>query len=203
VPERIVKSRPAPDERGAVLVEAAVVFPVIFLIVVAVLEYGLLFAGQSTTETATRDGARYGSANFGVAGDKAAAADQVAAAVAKDLGARTGFDTPLKLFVYKADVNGDPAGGYSGINECNLDCYRYTWNSATNAFDPVSASPGWSNPQACIIDSAQPPNPLSLDSIGVYLELRHDYITKMVGSVQTLKEHTVSRLEPLPLSQCT
>jgi Flp pilus assembly protein TadG len=189
------------EERGAVLVEAAFVFPLIFLVVVAVLEYGLLFAGQATSESATRSGARYGSANFAVAGSKSAAADQIATTVTKDLNALTGFDTPVKLFVYKADNAGDPAGGYAGSKPCNADCYRYTWNSGSNTFDLDNGSPGWTTPRACIVDSGN--NPLTPDSIGIYLEVTHSYITQMVGSVQTLKEHTVSRLEPLPLSQCT
>jgi Flp pilus assembly pilin Flp len=190
------------DERGAVLVEAAFVFPVIFLVVVAVMEYGLLFAGQSTSESATRSGARYGSANFAVAGSKSVAASEIASRVAKDLGALTGFDKPIKLFVYKADANGDPAGGYNGANQCNADCYRYTWNGATSGWDFVSGSPGWNNPQACIVDNSNPPNQLTPDTLGVYVELTHNYITRMLGTVQTLKEHTASRLEPLPLSQC-
>jgi hypothetical protein len=36
----------------------------------------------------------------------------------------------------------------------------------------------------------------------VYVEMRHNFITGAFGSSQTMKEHTVSRLEPLPLSQC-
>jgi hypothetical protein len=169
--------------------------------VVAVLEYGLLFAGQSTTESATRSGARYGSANFATAGSKSAVADQIAAAVSKDLKSLTGFDTPVKLYVYKADAAGDPGGGYSGANACNTNCYRYSWDTATKTFG-TPVGPGWPAPQACIIDNATPANQLTPDSVGVYVEVAHNYITKMVGSVQTLREHTVSRLEPLPLSQC-
>jgi hypothetical protein len=32
--------------------------------------------------------------------------------------------------------------------------------------------------------------------------VNHSYITGAFGSDQLIKEHTVSRLEPLPLSQC-
>jgi hypothetical protein len=177
---------------GAVLVEAVFIFPVVFFITMAILEYGMLFAAQSTTQSSTRDGARFASANFAVAGSNQAAADEVKDAVAQDLSARTGFDTPVQMLVYKADANGNPVGGT--LASCTSSCYHYTWNGSAFVYD--GSSPTWTNPQACI-NSANP-----IDSIGVYVEMTHNFITNAFGSSQTLKEHTVTRLEPLPLSQC-
>ncbi len=178
-------------DRGAVLVEAVFIFPVVFFVCLAIFEYGLLFAAQSTTQSATRDGARFASANFAVSGSNQAAADQVKDAVLDDLNGRTGFDTPVQLLVYKADDNGNPVGGT--LSSCTSSCYHYTWNGTTFVYD--MASPQWTNPQACT-------NKGSLDSIGVYLEVRHSFITSAFGSSQMLKEHTVTRIEPLPLVQC-
>ncbi len=90
-------------------------------------------------------GVRFGSANFAVAGSNQAAADAIAAAVAKDLSARTNLDTPIKLVIYKADANGDPTGGFTS---CTANCYRYTWNGSGFTFD--LSSPAWTNPAACI-----------------------------------------------------
>ena len=178
-------------DRGAVLVEAVFVFPVVFFIVMAVLEYGLLFAAQSTTQSSTREGARFAAANFAVAADKKVASDQVMAVVAKDLGALTGYDTPIQLLVYKSDVNGNPVGGL--LTSCTASCFHYTWNGTAFVNDTPLA-PRWNNPQGCISST--------LDSLGIYVEVRHNYVTGAFGSSQLLKEHTVSRLEPLPLIQC-
>ena len=177
-------------DRGTVLVEAVFVFPVVFFIVMAVLEYGLLFAAQSTTQSSTREGARFAAANFAVAADKKIASDQVMAVVAKDLGALTSYDTPIQLLIYKSDVNGDPVQG--SLSACTLSCFHYTWIG--NAFVYDNSSPQWNNPQGCISST--------LDNLGIYVEVRHNYITGAFGSSQLLKEHTVSRLEPLPLIQC-
>jgi Flp pilus assembly protein TadG len=179
-----------------VLVEAVFVLPVVLFIVFAIFEYGLLFAAQSTTNSATRDGVRFGSANFAVSGSNQAAADSIADAVTKDLGARTNLDTPVQLLIYKADAGGLPTGGFTS---CTADCYRYTWNGSSWTFDNSYASKRWTNPSACI-DATTGLN--TLDSIGAYLEVSHKYITGAFGSSQLIKEHTVSRLEPLPLSQC-
>jgi hypothetical protein len=119
-------------------------------------------------------------------------ADQVKDAVAQDLSARTGFDTPVQMLVYKADANGQPVSGTLGA--CTSSCYHYTWNGSAFVYD--ASSPTWSNPQACI-NNVDP-----IDSIGVYVEVTHNFITNAFGSSQTLREHTVTRLEPLPLSQC-
>jgi Flp pilus assembly protein TadG len=178
------------------MVEAVFVLPVVLFIVFAIFEYGLLFAAQSTTNSATRDGVRFGSANFAVSGQYQAAADATAAAVANDLGARTSLDTPVQLLIYKADATGKPTGGFTS---CTADCYRYTWNGSGWVFDNAYTAKRWLNPTACI----DPSNGLNtLDSIGAYLEVNHSFITGAFGSSQLIKEHTVSRLEPLPSSQC-
>jgi Flp pilus assembly protein TadG len=177
-------------DRGTVLVEAVFIFPVIFFMVMAILEYGLLFASQSTTQSSTREGARFAAANFAVAADKKVAADQVRDQVTKSLGALTGYDTPVQLLVYKSDANGNPVMG--PLTACTLSCFHYTWNGSAFVYD--NASPQWNNPQGCISST--------LDNLGIYVEVTHKYVTGAFGSSQLLKEHTVSRLEPLPLTQC-
>ena len=177
-------------DRGAVLVEAVFVFPVVFFIVMAILEYGLLFAAQSTTQSSTREGARFAAANFAVAADKKVASDQVMAVVAKDLGALTSYDTPIQLLVYKSDNNGDPVGG--SLTSCTASCFHYTWNGT--AFVNDTGSPAVEQPTGVHQLHARQPRDLCRGQA----QLHH----RRVRSSQLLKEHTVSRLEPLPLIQC-
>jgi Flp pilus assembly protein TadG len=181
----------ARDDRGTVLVEAVFVFPVAFFIILAVFEFGFLFAAQSTTQSASREGARTGSAGFATASDHKAAADSIRDVVLKDVSALTSYDTPIQLLIYKADGSGNPAGSFAS---CTANCFHYTWNGTTFVYDNNTAVQ-WNSPQACIGAN-------SLDSIGVYLEVQHKYITNTFAATQILKEHTVQRLEPLPLSQC-
>jgi Flp pilus assembly protein TadG len=53
-------------ERGAALVELAVVFPFLLLILVGVIEFGLLFYNQQVLTNSSREGARFGIARFDV-----------------------------------------------------------------------------------------------------------------------------------------
>lgn len=187
-------------DRGVAMVEAVFVLPVVLIVIFAIMEFGLLFAAQSTTASATRDGVRYGSANYAVSGGNQAAADAMAAAVAKDLGARTSLDTPLSLVIYRVDPASTVGGPTGGFTSCSQNCFKYTWNGSGWTFDV--ASPGWANPSACISTTGPNAGINSLDSIGAYVELRHNYITGAFGSNAVIKEHTNSRLEPLPLNQC-
>ena len=46
------------SQRGAALIEAAIIMPVLLMIVFGVFEYGLLFRDELTLAQSTRDGAR-------------------------------------------------------------------------------------------------------------------------------------------------
>jgi TadE-like protein len=184
-------------ESGAVLVESAIVLPVFLLIVFGIIEFGLAFTASATTVSSTREGARYGSANFAIAADRNVAADQIRDLVEDDLDALTGLDTPVTLWIYRANANGYP-GALSSFSACVVNCYQYTWTGGHFVRTTGNTDPSrWSAPDAC---------GTTLDSIGVYLEVRHrymtGYLTRIIGQDNLLKESTVSRLEPLPLTQC-
>lgn len=195
--------RCARRDRGAVLVEAAFVLPVFLLLIFGVIEWGLFFSGSATSTSSAREGSRFGSANFAVAANKQTAADAIKDVVQKDLGALTGQETPVRLFIYKADANGRPNSG--NFTSCTADCYRYDWVGSGFVLDPTS--PGWNQPSACltVIVNNQVTHP-DLDTIGVYVEVVHRYVsgflTPIVGATTTIAEHATTRIEPLPQSQC-
>ena len=43
---------------------------------------------------------------------------------------------------------------------------------------------------------------VTVDSIGVYVQTEHSYISGILGSSRAVDGHTVMRLEPLPADQC-
>jgi Flp pilus assembly protein TadG len=201
--KRRIAARRARGDRGAVLVESAFVLPVFLLLVFGVIEWGLFFAGSATTTSSAREGSRFAAANFAVASDKQAAADAIRDVVQSDIKALTGQDTPISLFIYKADANGNPNTG--NFSDCTANCYKYTWNGSS--FVAVGGSPGWSNPSACltVISNGVTTHP-TLDVIGVYVQVNHAYVTgflrTIVGATSTISEHATTRLEPLPQTQC-
>jgi Flp pilus assembly protein TadG len=180
----------ARDERGASLVEAAIILPVLVLIVFGIIEFALAFKDSLTVSSATRAGARTASAEPRRPTFHADTADAVARAVsALPAGAVE------QLWIYKADAAGDPIdGGGSAYTSCNT-CAVFTWDIATNQFvrqpgsdwDPMTQN-------ACVGDAQH-------DAVGIYLKVNHDFVTGFFGRQITLKDHAVMNLEPVTLSQ--
>ena len=68
---------------------------------------------------------------------------------------------------------------------------------ATSTFDTANPSGnGWpyTVQNAC--------NQNAWDSVGVYVKLRHRFLTQLFGVAVTLADHAVFRLEPAPTQLC-
>lgn len=185
-------TRRASGDRGAVIVEAAVIFPILMLLTFGIVEYGLAFKNASTVTAASRDGARIGAAEPRTNGYDAA----IVQAVQADLAAISSA-TPKFLWIYKADpATGNPIGASSGDPCPESTCAMWTWNSTSNSF--VNPGDGWSYTaqSACLNYTAQPPQ--FPDALGVRVQVRHNFITKLFGSGIDLTEQTMMRLEPIP-----
>lgn len=179
-------------DRGAALAEAALVFPLIALVTFAIVEYGLLFLTQSTSLSAAQDGARLAAAEVPIVTPVNTAFDNARDEVVSDLGALSGQGTPEVLWIYRAAANGEPVGG-AGFSSCNTDCRRYTWNGS----DFVDPQGTWAAPDACLFDADR-----QLDTVGVYVRVRHRLISGFLFDSTTLDEHTTAQLEPIPSEDC-
>ena len=178
------------------MVEAALILPVIVLLILGIMEFGLLFTSYSTTTAASRSGARLAATAYSQAGTSTTAQDsaatQIAAATAADLEVLNNAE-PIGMVIYKVNpssTDGAPIGGFPGANMtggCTSSCIKFSYNAATQAFTKTSGS--WTNADAC---------GTAVDSIGVYVQARHTYISGILGSTRDVDGHTVMRLEPLP-----
>ena len=94
------------------------------------------------------------------------------------------------LWVYKADKDGKPDSG--GFTTCSTNCISFTWDEATNSFkNPVGS---WlaTSQDACAGES---------HAVGVYLKVRHQFLSGFFPGDLTLTDHTVMNLEPIPVFQ--
>ena len=94
--------------------ESALVLPLLALMVFGIVELGFMFRSASIVNSSSRSGARLAAAQYSAAQTSATQAivvDNVRQTVEKDLQSRGGTDTPLQLWVYKADANGNPPSG--------------------------------------------------------------------------------------------
>jgi Flp pilus assembly protein TadG len=184
-----VKARTG-SERGAALVEFALILPILIALVFGIVEFSSAYHDSSLVSDATRAGGRVGSA-------QATNPDFATNVVAAVNSAVTTLpdDAPQELWVYKANANGYP-GNTSDFSSCATNCIKYTWNTSTRSFNAANPQGGgWpaSSHQVCR-------NPF--DEIGVYLKIDHDFVTRLFGANVTLTDHSVFRFEPVPTSIC-
>jgi hypothetical protein len=177
------------DFRGAALVEAAIVFIPLCIIVFGIIEYGFIFKDSLTLSSATRAGARAGSAQPKIA--QSDFATYVSQATAKAANAAS-FKNGDTMWIYKAKDDGTPVGGPT----CSSDCIIYTYSGGSwNG----PSGPGWDIPNVNACLGGAPG--ANIDSIGVKLTLSHDAITGWFHNMQ-LHEKTVMKFEPTTTS-CT
>jgi hypothetical protein len=176
------------SERGAALVEAAIVFIPLCIIVFGIIEYGFVFKDSLTLSSATRAGARVASAEP----KQASFLDDTVSAVARAATAAN-FDPGDQMWIYKAQPSGDPT------NACpSTTCVVYQWLPDSNGTQNThwhQKSGSWdvSTQVACLGNA-------NTDSVGIKLSLTHHAITGWYRGIN-LSEKTVMRLEPL--SDCS
>ena len=171
------------------LVETAIILPLLVFLVSGIVEFGMTFREASTITASTRAGARMASSMPRQAGFAQATADAVTSAI-QDL--PTG--EPKELWVYAANANGYPDSASSMPSTCTK-CVKFNWNTTTKSF----GSPVYNNYPATGT-GGQNACPGTTDQAGVYVRGVHSEIFPLFGD-RTLTAKTVMRLEPVPSSQ--
>lgn len=175
-------------ERGAAAVEAAVVTPVVLLLMLSILEFGLFFKNYLSVSASTKAGVRTASANPRVASFAQDAADQVQAA-----SGALDRSSIQELWVYKANPGDNFPIGFGSFANCSV-CVKFRWSGTS--FVPTSSTWAGTDQNACI---TSPP-----DRIGVYIKYRHTPASQFVIRTISFSQADVLRLEPIPeRSGCT
>lgn len=189
-------------ERGAVAVEAALVTPILLLMVFGIIEMALLLRDDVAATSAVRVGARIASASANAGpGDcdvpcspaNAPKFGQLAADAIAKAGSAMPKDSIDEVWVYKANDKGYPGTNGSTAMTCGTDCVRYTWNSGLDQFRYAGGSWPSSSVNACTN---------SADAVGVYLKVTHGFVTHIFGDGVSLSDHAVMAFEPLETLTC-
>jgi TadE-like protein len=164
-------------ERGATLVEFAVLAPLLILLLFGIVEMGLALRDQLTVANSVSGAARIGS----VVGNQPEADIAVLDAVEAGLVGGLDADVITKVIIYKANLDGSS----SGLE----DHYTYDPSDPTCPWspcpDPVHPSFGGygspsSYPPSGRIDTLPDP-----DIIGVRVEYQHNWATTVLPFMQT------------------
>jgi len=170
-------------ERGATIVEAAIILPVLILTVVGLLELGLVFKDFLTVSFAAREGARIGS----LTGNDVDADCNIIQGVISDLGANLVIEgTITSIEIFRAD----PVTGNQGLT----NDWTYTGSDPTDCLDWTPFPYNWPSTTRVVVVGPTS----TLDILGVTINATHDYITGVGpfnGSIN-LAETAIQRLEP-------
>jgi len=191
-------------DEGTALVEAAFVTLPLLTLLLAILDYGLLFRAYLTMENASTVGARSVSIDplNPLADFKAIQSTQRAALALSTQGVS-------KIVVYKATGGTDSISNHAGCLTASAtnSCNRYV---ATDIADNVSAhfdcTPGApfaaTSPSRFWCPVPAPPatgrvaTNSSANYAGFYIEYSYSFVSKLFGTTKLLTADTVIRLEP-------
>ncbi|MCD9622651.1 TadE family protein [Rhabdothermincola salaria] len=203
----------ARGDHGVAIVEMALVSPILFTLLLAVFEYGLVYRDILTAADAASDGARVGSQQGNDVLVTGATADYtIVDAVRMGL---AGLDPESieRIVVYQAGPPSDgsplsqvPAACRTGGSSTAADCNVYLPATAFVAiqdgdvefFECVDAGDpacGWD--PTTRVDG---PTVADIEYLGVYVEVRHDYLTGLFGSAFDIERASITRIEPGDLS---
>jgi len=198
VKRRFSGSRRTSDERGAVLIEAIIVIPLLMMITLGIIEYGSAYQQDSAVAASTRAGARVASAlsktDFGVVTNTNDSGKLTANAVSSALQS-VGSGTPKQLWIYNVATAGSGPPTFSGCTHC----VGYAWSSSLKAFDTsvlVAGSSTW----LATSQNACPGG--TIDQIAVWVTMTHSAVTHMFGGNKALTGKTTMRFEPDVNSDC-
>jgi len=191
-------------ERGAALLEAAIVTPLFFSLIFGIFEFGLLFRNSLTTANAGKQGARSAS----VSGQRPDADYLILRSIEHGLQAMGTDDLEL-IVVFRASGPDDvvpPACLVSSQLDAgpgSVACNRYTAaDLALDIDDSTGTDLGNFRCSTTAIDRywcpADRETSISggVEYVGVYVETSHSYITGLFGAGTPLTETTILRLEP-------
>ena len=206
------------DSRGAAAVEAALIFPVLVLLIVGIIETCFIFRDYSVVVSDVSSGGRIAStgAGFGpgtcdtsyVGAPPCVSTNVPALAqLAADAIQREGSAMPNNqinyILIYKANAQGYP--GANGSTTMPTNC------SGVDELREVHVAARRQRRRGCVpvrqrhvaVLHRSAPASLGqartqLDRVGVYMNVTHRMMTGMFGATLTLSDHAVFDFEPLP-----
>lgn len=198
------RGRKRRDERGAAAVEAALIMPILFLLVFGIIEMGFLMRDNVAVTSAVRVGARIASAAPG-AGEATCDAGttcapkttpkfaQMAADAIQVNGSAMPMDQIDVIWIYRANANGYTGASTSWIGAtCASNCVEFKWVPTRNAFRYVRGQ--WN--EATVVSC-----PTTAQRLGVRMVTRHPFVTGMWKPI-TVEDHAVMTFEPETLDKC-
>lgn len=197
-----MRRRRGRGERGATLVESALITPVLLLFVFGIFEFGFAFRDYLAVSNIVRDAAREAS----VAGNATDADYRILRAVQRAASALPDGSID-RLIVFEASsaestphadcIAGTPRGP-NGTERCNVyDASHLALAEGEFLCAPLPAPP---DPDYYFCPTDRDVIVGNLDYVGIWVQVTHEYITGLFGDTVTFTDQIILKLEPQDLS---
>jgi Flp pilus assembly protein TadG len=184
------------------MIETILMLPFLVLLMVGILEFGMAWRDSISVSAALRQSART-SASQGASGSS----DYYALQSLNAGLAGIPSSAIKRIVVYNATTNAAPdptclgmtaPSGQTGSRACNvydasaLLLSSASFSSSATGSCPASAVDRWFCPVTRNVVQSS-----GADAVGIYIELRHDFASRIFGAGLTIKDKFVVRLEPI------
>lgn len=206
-------------------IEAALVIPLLATLVFGMIEMSFAVRDYASVSSLARQGARIAStgADAGPASsevcdstgaedlppcapERSPALAQLAADAVQNAGSAMPSNQVNYILVYKSNPEGMPGTlarddpmPASCAAVADLNCVQFRWNERLGVFRYAGGSWDSSTISACFPGER---SDLPLDSVGVYVNARHEMLTGLFGAGITMSDRAVMRFEPLEYDSC-
>ncbi len=192
-----VRYRRVRGERGAALVESAIITPVLMLLIFGIFEFGSAFRSYLTVSNVVRDAVREVSVagNTGDADYRMLRAMERAAAALPDdsLDVLVVFEaTGPDSIVPSGCKAGTPSAGVCNVyTSSNFSLAESQFGCQTSPPDPVNSPDRFWCPFDRQVSAGS-----GLDYVGVYVRYTHQYITGLFGTSVVFEDQMILKVEP-------
>lgn len=204
-----LSTRRRPDDRGAALMEAVLVTPVLFALILGIFEFGLIYRDVLTTSDAAANGARRGALIGPRIPASGANADfEIIREVRNSLGS-VQVEWIDRIVVFRAQA---PGAGGANAQVPEVCKTQDSQPGLCNVYDPANAflavdigdndyfaCPGGRSCAWQPTSRSNGPTPSDIDYLGVWVRIERPYVSGLFGNIFTFEQASVMRLEAGPL----
>lgn len=188
--------------RGVAIIEAAIVAPVIFTLILAIFEFGLYFRDSLTLGDAAADAARIGAIVGRDSDSTIVNADFQIMKTIREATASIDVSEIERIVVFQATGN----GAANPLQQITASCRRGIQTQRCVVYeDPIAAYEAVQSNRAAYFACTEPcysvsernegPNPANIHYLGVYIRMAHPSLTGIIDD-RTIEVANVVRLEP-------
>ena len=194
--------RPRRGERGAVMVEFAVVALLLLTMLAGTFDFGMSWRSGLTVNESARSGARVGSS----LGSDVNADFSLMSSLRATLDSGGDLADLQRVVIYRADTAGGNVPTACTTGNGSGKCNVFTGDQVRAL--PATASGAINTSTGCILNSTRcgwsPTSRIDVqidaEYLGVWIKVQHAMTFRLLGTTQTIQRDAVMRLEPRELS---